>query len=150
MDAMRTLLYSLCITSVLFAADDPWAKVKDLKSGTELRVYKKGSAQPLNVKMGDVTDENLIVVMKNEETAIARDLIDRIDYRPSGKSRLSTASKIASKDTTGDPKAVIPAPNARGANPGTATETSTNLSVGSRPEFETVYRRPAPEPPAKH
>lgn len=146
---MRTLLYSLCIASALFAADDPWTKVKELKSGTELRVYKKGSAQPLNVKMGDLTDENLIVINKNEETAIARDLIERIDYRPSGKPRLSSESKTGSRDTTGDPKAVIPAPNSRGGGSGTSTETSTNVSVGSRPEFTTAYRRPAASPPKK-
>ena len=146
---MRKLLFSLCIASALFAADDPWAKVKELKSGTELRVFKKGSAQPLTVKMGDLTDENLIVINKNEQSAIARDLIDRIDYRPSGKSRLTTETKMATKDTTGDPKAVIPAPNSRGAGSGPTTSTSTGLSVGSKPDFETVYRRPAAAQPAE-
>jgi hypothetical protein len=146
---MRKLLFSLCLTFALFAADDPWAKVKDVKSGTELRVWKKGTAQPLAVKMGDLTDENLIVINKNEETAIARDLIDRIDCRPTGKSRVTTESKMATKDTTGDPKAAIPAPNSRGAGAGPSSSTSTNLNVGSRPDFETIYRRPTGAAPQK-
>ncbi|MCU1235466.1 MAG: hypothetical protein JWP63_3433, partial [Candidatus Solibacter sp.] len=95
---MRKLLFSLSIAVALFGADDPWAKVKELKSGTELRVYKKGAGQPLNVKMGDLTDENLIVIDKKEQTAISRDVIERIDARPTGKSRVTTESKIATKD----------------------------------------------------
>ena len=63
---MRKLLAALCFGVILHAADDPWAKVKAIKGGTELRVYKKGSSQPLLVKMGDATDESLIIVIKNE------------------------------------------------------------------------------------
>src|SRR3954453_24011125 len=147
---MRKLFFSLCIVLALFAADDPWAKVRNLKTGTELRVYKKGSAQPLTVKMDELTDENLVVINKNEETAIARDLIDRIDYRPSGKSRVTTESKIATRDTAGDPKAVIPAPNSRGGGTVPATSNSTNVSVGSKSEFETAYRRSTGAPPKKN
>jgi hypothetical protein len=102
----------------------------------------KGAGQPINVKMGDLTDESLVVSDKKEETAIPRDVIERIDARPTGKSRVTTESKIATKDVTGDPKAVIPAPNSRGAGTGPTTETSTGFSVGSKGDFETVYRRP--------
>ncbi len=129
----------------LFGADDPWAKVKELKSGTELRVYKKGSAQPLTVKMGDLTEENLVVIEKNAETAIPRDAIERIEARPNGKPRVTTDSKISTKDVTGDPKAVIPAPNA-GPVGSPSTSTSSSLSVGSRPGFEMVYQRPSAPP----
>ena len=143
------LLFPLVVGLALCGADDPWAKVKELKTGTELRVYKKGSAQPLTVKMDELTDDNLLVIDKKEQTAIPRDLIDRIDYRPTGKSRVTTESKMATKDTTGDPKAVIPAPNSRGGSAGPASETSSGISIGSRPDFETVYRRPTGGPPKK-
>jgi len=146
---MRTLFLSLCAALALFGADDPWSKVKELKTGTELRVYKKGSPQPLTVKMGDLTEENLVVINKNAETAIARDQIDRIEARPSGKSRVTTETKMATKDTTGDPKAVIPAPNSRGGGSGPTTSTSTGISMGSRPDFETVYQRPTGGGPKK-
>jgi hypothetical protein len=139
---MRKLLLPLSFALALLSADDPWAKVKELKTGTELRVYKRGSLQPMTVKMGDLTDENLVVINKNAETAIARDEIDRIESRPSGKPRVTTESKVATKDVTGDPKAVIPAPNSRGVGSGPGSSTSSSLSVGSRPDFETIYQRP--------
>jgi hypothetical protein len=65
-----------------FAADDPWQKVKDLKSGTDLRVFRRGSTQPQLVQMGDLTDDNLVVIDKKAERAIPREEIDRIDSRP--------------------------------------------------------------------
>ena len=145
---MRKMLFSLCFAVALFGADDPWAKVRELKTGTELRVYKKGSAQPLTFKMDELTDENLVVIDKKTQTAIARDLIDRIDFRPTGKPRITTESKMATKDTTGDPKAVIPAPNSRGGG-GPTTETSSGLSIGSKADFETAYRRPTGGAPKK-
>jgi hypothetical protein len=144
---MRKMLFSLCLALALFGADDPWAKVKELKSGTELRVYKKGSAQPLNVKLGDLTDENLIVINKNEESAIARDAIDRIDARPNVKPRLTTESKTSTTNTTGDPKAIIPSPTPHSG--AATTETSGNVAVGSRGDFEMVYRRPTGGPAKK-
>ncbi len=82
----------------------------------------------------------------SQAVAVARDAIERIDARPTGKSRLTTESKIATKDVTGDPKAVIPAPNSRGAGSGPTTSTSSGISLGSRPDFETVYRRPTGGP----
>jgi hypothetical protein len=146
---MRLLFIPLCFALALAGADDPWAKVKELKTGTELRVYKRGALQPMTVKMGDLTDENLVVINKNAETAIARDEIDRIESRPSGKPRVTTESKISTKDVTGDPKAVIPAPNARGVASGSGTSTSSGISVGSRPDFETIYQRPTGGGPKK-
>ena len=48
---LKTVFVLCCGMSLAMAADDPWAKVKAIKSGSELRVYKKGAAQPLVVKM---------------------------------------------------------------------------------------------------
>jgi hypothetical protein len=146
---MRKLVLFLFTALLAFAVDDPWAKLKELKTGTELRVYKKGAALPLVVKMDELTDENLVVINKNEQTAIARDLIDRVDYRPSGKSRVTTQSTTKVNDGVGDPKAVIPGPRQQG-NPGPSTSTSSGLSIGSKPDFETIYRRPTGAPPKKN
>ena len=145
---MRKLAFLLCTALMAFGADDPWAKVKELKTGTELRVYKKGAAQPLLVKMDELTDDNLLVIDKNQQTAIARDLIDRVDYRPSGKSRVVKETTTKSNDGVGDPKAVVPGPQQQG-NPGPSTSTSSNVSIGSKPDFETIYRRPTGGPPKK-
>ena len=129
-----------------YGADDPWAKLKELKTGTELRVYKKGAAQPLLVQMGELTDDNLVVIEKKQETAIARELIDRVDYRPSGKSRLTRQTETKISDAVGDPKAVIPSGMGGTQGAGTTTSSSSNLAVGSKPDFETIYRRPPSAP----
>jgi hypothetical protein len=134
----------LCTVLLAFGADDPWAKLKELKTGTELRVYKKGAAQPLLVKMDELTDDNLVVIDKKEQTAIARDQIERVDYRPSGKSRVTKESTTKVTDSVGDPRAVIPSPNP--SAPGSTTSTSSNLSIGSKPDFETIYKRPPSAP----
>lgn len=135
----RTLLIFVTALAA-FAADDPWAKVKDLKGGTELRVWKKGSAQPISAKMDELTDENLVVVVKSEQVAIKKDLIDRVDYRPAGGSRMT----VDSKTKTTDPD-TRPAPPGYGSRtPGTTS--SSGISFGSKPDFETAYKRPLTAP----
>jgi hypothetical protein len=140
---MSKLLFLLLAAFTAFAADDPWAKVRDLKGGTELRIYKKGTPQPVLAKSDDVTDDNLIVVIKNEQVAIPKDQIDRIDYRPTkpgGRITSETKSKPTDPDTT-------PGPPGHGSTvPGNTT--STNVSIGSKPDFELIYKRPV-SPPKK-
>jgi hypothetical protein len=136
---MRKLLAALCFGVILHAADDPWTKVKAIKGGTELRVYKKGSSQPLLVKMGDATDESLIIVIKNEQTSIAKEDIDRLDARPSGKRAISKETTTTVSDTNADPRSAVPGPQP--TTPGPTSSSSTNYSFGGKGEFETVYRR---------
>src|SRR5579863_6245112 len=95
---MSKFFLLLLAAMTAFAADDPWAKVRDLKGGTELRIYKRGIPQPVLAKSADVTDDNLIVVVKNEQVAIPKDQIDRIDYRPKPGSRLTTETKSKPTD----------------------------------------------------
>ncbi len=135
---MRPLVLLLLGSLAAFAAEDPWTKVKDLKSGTELRIFKKGVSQPVMAKMDEATDESLKVVVKNEQVAIPKNQIDRIDSRPvSGKATTRSETKTTDPDTT-------PGPPGHGSRtPGTSS--STSLSLG-KPDFETVYRRPAGPP----
>jgi hypothetical protein len=133
---MRKLALFLCAALLAFAADDPWAKVKELKTGAELRVFKKGAAQPLLVQMDELTDDNLVVIAKNQQTAIPRDQIERVDYRPSGKSRVTKETTSKSDDAVGATRPT--------------TTTSSNVSFGSKPDFETIYRRPTGAPPKKN
>ena len=126
--------------SAAFAADDPWAKVKELKSGTELRIHKKGTAQPILAKSDDVTADNLIVVVKNEEIGIAKDLVDRIDARPNKSGRVTT--ETTSKQT--EPEPVPQPPGHASAVPGTST--SSSVGIGSKPDFELIYKRRAALP----
>jgi hypothetical protein len=142
---MRKLLLFLFPALLAFGADDPWAKLKALKTGAELRVFKKGAAEPLLVKMDELTDDNLVVIDKNKQTAIPRDQLDRVDSRATAKSRVTKETTTKTTDSVGDPKAVIPGPNPQGG-PGTTTSTSTGYSWGPKADFETVYgRQPSPK-----
>jgi len=117
--------------------DDQWIKVKELKSGTEIRIYKKGVSQPILAKAGDATEDKLIIVLKNEETAIDKKDIERVDARPQGGKR----TKVESKATNNEPTAQ-PVDGVRPENyPKPGSSYSTGMSVGSKPDFETVYQR---------
>ena len=142
---MRKLLLFLgCSAWIATAADDPWAKVKEINSGAELRVYKKGSTQPLLVKMDEATDDRLVIVNKKEQTSIAREDIDRVDARPSGKRPVTKETKTTMSDSNADPRSAIPGPTPN--RPGPTSSSGTSYSMGGKPDFETVYRRPAAPP----
>ena len=96
----------LCASALVFGADDPWVKVKELKIGSELQVYTRGSAQPLLVKMDELTDTNLLVINKNAQTAIPRYEIERIDARPSGSTRTTNDTKVTEKNAATDPRSL--------------------------------------------
>jgi len=136
--ARRIFLFLLIAVAAAWAADDAWSKVKALKTGTELRVYKKGLRQPVLAQMDELTDDNLVVIVKKTQTAIARGDIDRIEARPQAGSRLTT--ETTTKETGPDAKSASEQTPGRGVDaPGEST--STSVTVGSRPDFELVYRR---------
>src|SRR5579872_1147254 len=130
---VRGLFLLLLGALVAFAADDDWAKVKDLRTGTEIRVFKKGSSQPVLAQIDELTDDNLVVIIKKTQTAIPRDQIMRIDARP-GKRPVTKETTTKEAPPVGDPA----------AKPDSST--STSVSFGDKPDFETVYRRPTGAP----
>lgn len=139
---MSRILFFLLAAAALFGADDPWTKVQSLKSGTEIRVIKKGSTQAVIGKFDEATPERLILVLKNEQIAIPKDQVERLDYRPTG-SRVSVSGKTVHEDPSAarEPRAGM------GHEPeGGATNTSTNVNIGSKPDFEMLYRRPIGAP----
>jgi hypothetical protein len=66
---------------VLSGADNPWAKVQELKSRSELRIYKKGAREPLMATLDEVTEDRILIVVKNEQMSVPKDDIDRLDAR---------------------------------------------------------------------
>jgi hypothetical protein len=138
----HSLILALTAALTLVAADDPWQKVQELKSGTELRIQKKGAAQPVLAQMDEANEERIVVVVKNEQVAIAKDQIDRIDFRPKAGSRIVKETKT----TTSAPGNPSPAEQRIGGGPpGPSGSSSSSLTFGSKPDFETIYRR-APMP----
>ena len=134
---IRPLLFLLAVAVASAAGEDPWAKVKDLKSGTEIRIVKRGAAKPIEGKLDEARDDAVVIVLKNEQVSIPKDQIDRLDYRPKPGSRIVK---------TGDAKQTDPDPTPpAGMNHGPAvpgTNYSSGLSIGSKPDYETLYRRP--------
>jgi hypothetical protein len=129
----------------LLAADteDPWKKVRDLKTGAELRIIKAGAAAPVMAKFAELTEENLVVILKNEQIAIPRDKVARIDSRPQ-KSHLRTESKMSTvSDGSGGAKSVP------SAAPTSSTSYSTGVAISDKIDFETIYRRAPAAAPAK-
>ncbi len=137
----RSLLFVLT-TLMAYGAEDAWEKVRQLRSGSELRIYKRSEKQPILAKLDEAGEDRLVVVVKNEQVAIAKDDIDRLDARPQkAGSRITRESRT----TTSSPErqsANMPTP----AAPVPSTSSSSSLTINSKPDFETVYRRPLPKP----
>lgn len=133
---MRKLLVFSLAALTVFAAENAWDKVRDLRTGIEVRIIKKGTRKPILGIMDEANDERIIVVVKHEEIAIQKDDIDRIDYRPPGTGKASKETR-----TTQSSETTPVGPAGQGAAPGPSTSTSTTLSSGSKPDFETIYRR---------
>ena len=134
---MKALLPILITTATLLAADD-WAKVTELKSGTELRIVKDGSKQPVLAQMDHATKDRLFVATKKEQLVIPKSEIQRIEYRPKGGSRILKESTVK-KTGPGNPS---PAEERIGGGaPGPSHSASTSFSLGSKPDFEVIYRR---------
>lgn len=137
----RKVTLILTASMLLFAADNPWTKVQELKSGSELRIFKKGAAQPVMATFDEANDERMVVVVKNKQMAVAKEDIDQVDARPPAK---KTPRKLTVDHTvkTTEPD-LAPHPNAGVPVPGTSYGSSLSTGGGSKPPFETVYRRTA-------
>ena len=129
----------LVLVSVLaaFAADttDPWKKVRDLKSGTEVRIIQAG-ANSVTAKFAELTDNDVVVVVKNEQVAIPRAKIARIDAR-TPKGYLSTESKASNVSDD----AMRAKPNSPSGTPASSTSYSTGVAITEKTDFQTIYRR---------
>src|SRR5258708_23144736 len=135
---LKILLCGL-MAMAAYGADNPWTKVKELKTGTELRIFKIGAKQPILAAMDEATDDRLVVVVKKEQTAIEKDQIEQIDYRPP-----KTTSRVTSETrTTNDPpgQTAGPAPRGSSGGGGPSASTSNSVNFGSKPGFEKIYRR---------
>jgi hypothetical protein len=137
--ARTILLLVTFAASALFAADNSWDKVKELKSGTEIRIYRAGAPDPIEAKLDEATDEHIAFVVKKEQKSMRKDQVVRLDYRPKPGSRTTET-----KTTNTPPDTTPPAGMAHGA-PVPGQSSSTNVTFG-KPGWETLYRRTAHAP----
>ena len=135
---MKRLTLLTIFGFALSAAEDPWSKVQELKSGTELRIYKTGAKQPILAKMDRAGEESIVIVLKKEQVSIPKEEIERLDFRPAGGTRISkqTTSKT---NTVGNPS--TDQQRVGGGSSGPTSSSSTSFTLGSKPDFQTIYRR---------
>jgi hypothetical protein len=136
---MPRIALLMLMGTVLWGVDNPWAKVQELKSRSELRIYKKGAREPLMATLDEVNEDRILIVVKNEQMSVPKDDIDRLDARPSVKTPAKIVKETTVKTTEPD---YTPHPPAGVDVPGQSYNTSISRTGGSKPDFETVYRRP--------
>ncbi len=142
---MRSIAPLLLATiSLAFAQDtpkpatireDPWAKVQALKSGAELRIIRKDSRQPVLAVFEDLNDDALIIATKTGELGIPKDRIERIDARPTGGPRVTKENRTSTNTDTS-----LGPPTQRSSPVPTSTSSSSSVSFGGKPDFQTIYR----------
>ncbi len=119
------------------AAEDAWAKVRELKSGAELRIYKLNSKDPLLAKFDHAGDESLVVITRNGQVSVLKQEIDRIERRREPRRPLvketRTDRKVAAKGAETTSNTI----------PGATTTVKTGLDIPSKAAFETIYDRAA-------
>src|ERR1700704_3926383 len=136
-------IFLLVLTAfTVLAADNPWSKVRELKSGSELRIYKRGATQPVIATMDEADDERLIAVVKNAQVAFAKADIDRIDSRPETKGGRMVKTTTTTNTDLHD-KVAAPGPQGQ---MGPSSSTSTSFGNRPKPDFETIYRRASGSP----
>ncbi len=151
--ALRLLLVPILLALPALAGDD-WDKVKDLPSGSDLKIYEHGSAQPKLAKFADVTASSLIIIVKNEQVALTKDGIDLIEARPPAKkgAKRKLVQELhvddpAKPGTDAGPHGPTAGPQ---GTPGAPSYSSTTSIVsGDSREFSTVYRRVSGAPSQK-
>ena len=135
---MRTLVLFFCGVLAASAAEDSWKKVQELKTGTEIRIYKRGDRQPIIATLDEATDDHVSFATKKEQTSLPKDDVIRVDARPAGAKR-SIQKETKTSESVENPKPGMP--NYPGERPGPSSNTSSNVSIGGKPDFETVYRK---------
>ena len=133
---LRISIFLLSAVAAL-AAEDGWVKLRELKSGTELRIYKIGTKQAVAAKMDEATAESLRVVVKDEQVAIGKDQIDRVDYKPAGANgRFTRETRLKGHDGAAQAEADM-----KSHPRGSPDSTSSGINIRPKSGFETVYRR---------
>ena len=108
--------------AIAWGAEASWQKVKDLKIGSDIRVFRKDATMPVSGKSGGVTDDKLIIMIKKHQVSIDKADIDHIDYHPSWKAEKTESHSVVTEGT------------------GT-TETYSSGTSFSRGSWQTVYQK---------
>ena len=137
---MKAILAGFMLILSSAAAEDTWSKVKALKSGTEIRVFQAGTKEPLVGKIDEADDERIVLALKNEQKAVSKSDIERLEARPTGGRPVTKTSTMKREDPSAElarPKVPVPGSSATPA----LSSSSSSVTFGSKPGFELVYRK---------
>ena len=127
------IFLSLGLVAALPAQDDPWARMRALVSGVDLRITTD-QAKPALFKLEAVREDAVIVIRKNEMIALPRAGIIKIELRMPGALKRTQAHAQTRVPNTPDGR-----PN---------KTTSAGITVHSRDgDYLIIYRRG--DPPSK-
>ncbi len=133
-------LFLLLAALAAFGDGDPWDKVRQLQRGSELRIYQVGEKQPVAAKFEAVSPESLIVIRQTTQTAIPKERIERVDWRPPSGSRVAARTQ----KIIGTPEEAATQRSKGSTLPPRSTAGS--VKIKPKPGFETVYEREAVVP----
>jgi len=142
MSGMKLALLSLFLITLGFAAEDPWSKVIALSSGAEIRIYKAGAKEPVLAKFSEADAERMIVVVKNEQLAIAKTDVEKLETGPMGVKSVKKETQTKNLDPSAELAKAGPKVPGSSATPGLQS-TSSGLTYSGKPGFELVYRKSA-------
>ena len=57
---MRRTLLCLSFSIAVFAADSPWSEVQEIKSGSELSIFRQGTTPPLMPTFDEANHERMV------------------------------------------------------------------------------------------
>ena len=77
----------LVVLTAAWGADDPWQKAKQLAIGSDIRIYKLGSTEPVSGKMAGVGEGKVQLIVKKDQIASS--------LAPSGEALSDTAIEVA-------------------------------------------------------
>lgn len=133
---LSALLFSSAL--LVFGADDAWKRVRDLRSGVEVKVLKVGEKNPINARFDEANDERLLLVVKNAQTSIAKEDVLKVEAR-----KQESSVRREQKTTNTDPNQQLSQP--RVPNPGQratpALQESSSGVTFSKPGFELIYEK---------
>ena len=98
-------------------------------------------------QMDHANDETLYIATKKEQLSIPKSEIVRLDARPPQKGNKLTKQSTVKGNEVGNPSPSEQRAGGRLAGP--SSSASSSVSIGSKPDFETIYRRMPGAPPLK-
>src|SRR5262245_22747069 len=95
------LVFILISAALACAAQESWADVRSVKSGSELRIYKKGDKKPVTGNVSEISEESVVVSVKHGQESIPREEIAKVELRVNAPHEEQEPDSLAHRRRTG-------------------------------------------------